>query len=92
MLGDPDKRAHFDRYGVDTADSASGGNTSTSQFRGFNGQEFHGQVSPEELFRMFMGDEFPGFGNVTCFDFSIPNWTWSANKVCSPTFWQPASH
>lgn len=62
MLGDPDKRANYDRYGIDNADSASSNAAhSHASFRGFNGQEFHGHVSPEELFRMFMGDELPGF-------------------------------
>jgi DnaJ family protein B protein 12 len=62
ILGDADKRANYDRYGVDNADSASSStNNHAHAFRGFNGQDFHGQVSPEDLFKMFMGDQIPGF-------------------------------
>jgi DnaJ homolog subfamily B member 12 len=70
VLGDADKKSNYDRYGIDSAESASAGNRSSSQpFRGFGGDDFNGQVSPEELFRMFMGGDqmggqFPGFS--TC--------------------------
>lgn len=63
VLEDADKRAHFDRYGIDSAESSSGtpSQSHAQQFRGFGGEFNGGQVSPEELFRMFMGDDFPGF-------------------------------
>lgn len=59
VLGDQDKRASYDRFGIDSSESANA--PQHTAFRGFDGQEFRGQVSPEELFRMFMGDDFPGF-------------------------------
>ena len=60
VLGDASKKSNYDLYGVDSADSANGG-AAQQQFRGFESGNFGGQqVSPEELFRMFMGN---GFGN-----------------------------
>jgi DnaJ family protein B protein 12 len=56
ILGDSEKRQNFDRFGT-VSDSPRAQNN----FRGFaHGQQFQ-EVSPEELFRMFMGNDFPGF-------------------------------
>ncbi|KAI8923968.1 hypothetical protein BC831DRAFT_468017 [Entophlyctis helioformis] len=66
VLGTQDKRDAYDRYGVDT-DTRSGAATAArgggGGFRGFDGTRFESEISPEDLFRMFMGgDDFPGFG------------------------------
>jgi DnaJ family protein B protein 12 len=56
VLGVIDKKDHYDRFGVD---SEASGNRSPNPFQGFQGfggqQGFEGQISPEELLRMFMG-------------------------------------
>ena len=56
-MGDSDKKENYDRYGVDS--EASGNRAGPSPFQGFQGfggqQGFDGQISPEELLRMFMG-------------------------------------
>jgi len=61
ILSDPDKRAHYDRYGDDAPNGGGGGGT-----RGggggvhFNGHGFGGhEVDPQELFRMFFGGGLP---------------------------------
>nr|KAJ3414990.1 hypothetical protein HK105_001626 [Polyrhizophydium stewartii] len=65
VLGDPDKRDQYDRYGVDpeSRGAAAAARSGGAGFRGFDGNRFESEITPEELFRMFMGgDEFPGFG------------------------------
>lgn len=57
ILSDPDKRAHYDRYGSDPDDRRSG---FASQNAGFGdaGPMFRGggpEMSPEDLFNMFFG-------------------------------------
>lgn len=59
VLGDSNKRSSYDRFGVDSeAPNGGGGGQSPFQAQGFEG--FGGQVSPEDLLRMFMGGG--GFG------------------------------
>ncbi|KAI8909176.1 DnaJ domain-containing protein [Gorgonomyces haynaldii] len=65
VLGDPDKRSGYDRFGVDSDRPQR-----DSQFQGFRGNPYHAQeVSPEDLFRMFMGEDFPGFAGGPGFAF-----------------------
>ncbi|OMH82875.1 DnaJ-like protein [Zancudomyces culisetae] len=55
-LSDPDKRAHYDRFG--SADGNAGASRATNMNfrRGPEGaQFFEGEVTPEELFNMFFG-------------------------------------
>ena len=78
ILGDPDKRSSFDRYGID---SDRGSNNRASGFRGFDSSPFEAEISPEDIFRMFMGNEFPGFGKLINHRFcnaiySISNRSW----------------
>ncbi|EGF77257.1 hypothetical protein BATDEDRAFT_14248 [Batrachochytrium dendrobatidis JAM81] len=73
VLGDSDKKEHYDRYGIDpdTRAGAAAASRGGAGFRGFNGQRFEGDISPEDLFRMFMGgDDFPGFGGAGFHTFS----------------------
>ena len=55
-MGDSDKKANYDSFGVD---SESSGNRAPNPFQGFQGfggqQGFDGHISPEELLRTFMG-------------------------------------
>jgi DnaJ family protein B protein 12 len=64
VLGDSDKRANYDQYGID---SESSSRPSPAGFSGFRGRPgFEGDISPEDLLRMFMGGGFgPGFGGTT---------------------------
>ncbi|TFK62999.1 DnaJ-domain-containing protein [Pluteus cervinus] len=71
VLSDPQKRAVYDRSGGDP-ESRFGGRSPDSGFGGggttFNGGNFEGELSPEELFNMFFGggNAFRGgpFGNA----------------------------
>eukprot|EP00842_Homolaphlyctis_polyrhiza_P003064 jgi/Hompol1/3759/HPOL_003353-RA len=73
VLGDPDKKEQYDRYGVDpesrAASGGRGGGGGGPGFRGFDGSRFESEISPEDLFRMFMGGgmggDFPGFSKLT---------------------------
>lgn len=55
VLSDPDKRAHFDRYGSSPDDrrAATSGFARQSSGGGFQGGG--GEMSPEDLFNMFFG-------------------------------------
>lgn len=62
-LSDPDKKAHYDRFGEED------GRTQSNVHRGFGssgaGVQFSEGISPEDLFNMMFGGGFgPGFGNV----------------------------
>jgi curved DNA-binding protein CbpA len=62
-LSDGDKRAYFDRYGVE---EGSGGQQQQQARRrqggGQHGGMHHGQVDPEDLFNMFFGGGMNGGG------------------------------
>ncbi|KAH6588488.1 hypothetical protein BASA50_010714 [Batrachochytrium salamandrivorans] len=76
VLGDADKKEHYDRYGVDmdTRAGAAAAASSRGGFRGFDGARFESELSPEDLFRMFMGgSEFPRFGGNGFRTFSTHN-------------------
>ncbi|KAJ3272996.1 DnaJ, sub C member 18 [Terramyces sp. JEL0728] len=60
VLGDEQKRSSYDRFGIDSESSGNRGGGSGfgghSGFQGFGGHPgFQGEVTPEELLRMFMG-------------------------------------
>ena len=62
MLGDPEKRANYDRFGVDSesANQRTGFHPGFGGFGGFGGEGFQGEISPEDLLRMFMGGGLGG--------------------------------
>ena len=64
VLGDEEKKSNYDRFGIDSESSRGGGGNPFSQagFEGFGRrhQQFEGEISPEDLLRMFMGGR--GFG------------------------------
>ena len=73
VLGDPDKKSNYDRFGVDSESSSrggggGGGNPFASHgFHGFGGHPgFEAEISPEELLRMFMGGGAFGGGPQFC--------------------------
>ncbi|KAJ3307123.1 DnaJ sub B member 14 [Kappamyces sp. JEL0829] len=60
VLSDADKRTNYDRYGIDSESSRGGGGGGNpfqnAGFQGFGGHPgFEGEISPEDLLRMFMG-------------------------------------
>ncbi|KAJ3326272.1 hypothetical protein HDV06_000148 [Boothiomyces sp. JEL0866] len=60
VLGDEQKRSSYDRFGIDSESSGNRGSSSGfgghPGFQGFGGHPgFQGEVTPEELLRMFMG-------------------------------------
>ena len=64
VLGDADKRANYDRYGIDSEASrgGQGGGGGGGMHPGFRQQGFEGELSPEDLLRMFMGGNAFGGG------------------------------
>ncbi|KAJ3165215.1 hypothetical protein HDU88_004298 [Geranomyces variabilis] len=57
VLGDADKRAKYDRYGIDSdSRGGGGGGGGGGGFAGFGGPQFESEISPEDLFNMFFGD------------------------------------
>ncbi|KAI8918421.1 hypothetical protein DFJ77DRAFT_293660 [Powellomyces hirtus] len=59
VLGDSDKRAKYDRFGIDSDNSrgGGGGGGAGGMFgQGFGGPQFESEISPEDLFNMFFGD------------------------------------
>ncbi|KAJ3376444.1 hypothetical protein HDU92_000352, partial [Lobulomyces angularis] len=58
VLSDPDKRANYDNYGIDSETRATGsGGHGGNPFRGFGGGSFDGQeINPEDIFNMFFGN------------------------------------
>ncbi|KAJ2251893.1 Chaperone protein dnaJ [Coemansia sp. RSA 455] len=59
ILSDPDKRAHYDRYGV--ADGSSGfSQQQPQQRRRAPATMFQDELSPEDLFNMFFGGDTGG--------------------------------
>jgi DnaJ family protein B protein 12 len=65
VLGDSDKRRNYDNYGIDS-EAASNGRSAHPGFQGFGGRQrggFEGELTPEDLLRMFMGgNSFGGTG------------------------------
>lgn len=55
VLGDADKKAKYDRFGIDS-DTNRGGAGSGGFAQGFGGPQFESEISPEDLFNMFFGD------------------------------------
>ncbi|EPX72315.1 DNAJB12 protein [Schizosaccharomyces octosporus yFS286] len=71
VLSDPNMRAHYDRTGADPESRASASTSSFSQragpgFQGFSGYP-QAQMSPEDLFNSFFGDQFFSGGPNTFF-------------------------
>lgn len=75
VLGDPDKRSKFDRFGGDPDSRFGGGAPQQSPFSGFanrggqrapsgqaGGNMWDGDISPEEMFNRFFGGGGGGFG------------------------------
>ncbi|KAJ3186742.1 hypothetical protein HDU85_007562 [Gaertneriomyces sp. JEL0708] len=61
VLGDADKKANYDRFGIDSEASPSSGGGGVP--RGFGRSPFETEITPEELFNMFFnGGGFPGAG------------------------------
>ena len=65
VLGDEEKKSNYDRFGIDSESSSRGGGGGGNPFAhaGFGGgrhHQFEGEISPEDLLRMFMGGG--GFG------------------------------
>jgi DnaJ-class molecular chaperone len=58
ILSDPQKRSIYDQSGGDP-DSRFGG-ASSGMAQTFAGQQFEGEISPEELFNMFFGGGLGG--------------------------------
>ncbi|KAH9263403.1 hypothetical protein BASA83_013235 [Batrachochytrium salamandrivorans] len=90
VLGDADKKEHYDRYGVDmdTRAGAAAAASSRGGFRGFDGARFESELSPEDLFRMFMGgSEFPRFGGngFRTFSNAQPSTTTPGTSTTPPT-------
>ncbi|TPX64742.1 hypothetical protein SpCBS45565_g05631 [Spizellomyces sp. 'palustris'] len=56
VLGDTDKRAKYDRFGIDAEISRGGGGGGGFGGQGFAGSQFESEISPEDLFNMFFGD------------------------------------
>ncbi|TPX61336.1 hypothetical protein PhCBS80983_g01213 [Powellomyces hirtus] len=59
VLGDSDKRAKYDRFGIESDNSrgGGGGGGAGGMFgQGFGGPQFESEISPEDLFNMFFGD------------------------------------
>ena len=76
VLGDPDKRAMYDRTGSDPDSRSGGGAPATNPFAGRGGGGFgggggfQGEMTPEEMFNRFfggggMGGGFGPFGELT---------------------------
>jgi DnaJ-class molecular chaperone len=65
VLGDVQKRSNYDRFGIDSESTSRP--SPAQQFGGFGGRPgFEGEVSPEDLLRMFMGGGFgSGFGGTS---------------------------
>lgn len=62
-LGDADKRAQYDRFGVDQAAGSAGGGFGGSGVRFRSNTNSAHDVSPEELFNMFFGNMDRSFGH-----------------------------
>lgn len=73
-LSDPDKRAHYDRFGDRPAPQP--GMYTGGQFHG-NQYRYEGEISPEEIFAAFFGGMNPGmrfnFQNMNAGQFNFPN-------------------
>ena len=56
-MGDEEKRSNYDRFGIDSESSrgGGGGNPFAQGFGGGRHRQFEGEISPEDLLRMFMG-------------------------------------
>ncbi|KAJ2999148.1 DnaJ (Hsp40), sub B, member 12 [Globomyces sp. JEL0801] len=67
VLGETDKRSNYDRFGIDSESNSRGGGGGGFHpgfGHGFGGHhQFQGELSPEDLIRMFMGGgAFGGMG------------------------------
>ena len=62
ILGDEEKRSNYNRFGIDGG-SSRGVGANPFAHNGFGGRhhQFEGEISPEDLLRMFMGGG-GGFG------------------------------
>jgi len=56
VLSDSNKRAHYDRYGVDPGDRGMGRGGTYGFGGGSGGPMYESEISPEELFNMFFGE------------------------------------
>ena len=82
VLGDSDKRGNYDRFGIDSESSRGGGGGGNPFAQGgFAGHPgFEGQLSPEDILRMFMGGGGgfggPAFSILSKLTISISNRKW----------------
>ncbi|KAJ2421298.1 Chaperone protein dnaJ, partial [Coemansia sp. RSA 2531] len=60
ILSDPDKRAHYDRYGVADGSSGFSQQQQPQQRRRAPATMFQDELSPEDLFNMFFGGDTGG--------------------------------
>ncbi|KAI8816154.1 uncharacterized protein EV422DRAFT_328380 [Fimicolochytrium jonesii] len=59
VLGDADKKAKYDRFGIDSDSSRAGGGGGGGGggMNGFYGNQFESEISPEDIFNMFFGGQ-----------------------------------